>query len=427
MQHLSETAMACSPGSAAPPAHDSQDEPVQIAPTTMVAGEPAYISIDGALHHQWSVASGIWHHSATPSVHSLPDPNSSTNMIGPNSSTNPKVPAEVFSSAAQPASPPGAQPRPDQVFDPLGLWQPTPDVSAEVVCSAAQPASPPGALPSFSLNLDQFLLLLQMLHHGKTALAASDAATSQTVPQQLQDLDRAMESRPPELPETPLLLVPSAATPLYNALLQKLNSAKDPKILEKLAGSTVFDKLLYTKPYGSDTSADQPGDLASRFEHLLRVTNEQRQLHIRRLASRQDPRDLNANTLIFHADDMMEILNEWRNDPKRWCDKLHAIDNLPTQQERHQARKKRFSTMLFHLMGDRAIPELFIKYPICGTDQPAAIIRTFVNARQTWLNSEACKEAREISEKKEWRSPRKRPSQRKFLLRGKQKRAEEQW
>ena len=390
MQHLSETAMACSPGSAAPPAHDSQDEPVQIAPTTMVAGEPAYISIDGALHHQWSVASGIWHHSATPSVHSLPDPNSSTNMIGPNSSTNPKVPAEVFS-------------------------------------SAAQPASPPGALPSFSLNLDQFFVLLQMLHHGKTALAASDAATSQTVPQQLQDLDRAMESRPPELPETPLLLVPSAATPLYNALLQKLNSAKDPKILEKLTGSTVFDKLLYTKPYGSDTSADQPGDLASRFEHLLRVTNEQRQLHIRRLASRQDPRDLNANTLIFHADDMMEILNEWRNDPKRWCDKLHAIDNLPTQQERHQARKKRFSTMLFHLMGDRAIPELFIKYPICGTDQPAAIIRTFVNARQTWLNSEACKEAREISEKKEWRSPRKRPSQRKFLLRGKQKRAEEQW
>ncbi len=390
MQHLFETAMACSPGSAAPPAHDSQDEPVQIAPTTMVAGETHYAARPAEIVKR---------------------------------STNSKVPAEVFSSAAQPASPPGAQPHPDQVFDPLGLWQATPDVSAEVVCSAAQPASPPGALP----YLDQFLVLLQILHHGKTVLAASDAATSQAVPpvlpQQLQDLDRAMESRPPELPETPSLTAPSAATPLYNALLQKLNSAKDPKILEKLAGSTVFDKLLYTKPYGSDTSADQPGDLASRFEHLLRVTNEQRQLHIRRLASRQDPRDLNANTLIFHADDMMEILNEWRNDPKSWCDKLHAIDNLPTQQERHQARKKRFSTMLFHLMGDRAIPELFIKHPICGTDQPAAIISTFVNARQTWRDSEACKEAREISEKKD---PRKRPSQRKFWLRGKQKRAEEQ-
>ena len=394
MQHLFETAMACSPGSAAPPAHDSQDEPVQIAPTTMVAGETHYAARRAEIVKR---------------------------------STNSKVPAEVFSSAAQPASPPGAQPHPDQVFDPLGLWQPTSDVSAEVVCSAAQPASPLGALPSF----DQFFVLLQILHHGKTVLAASDAATSQAVPpvlpQQLQDLDRAMESRPPELPETPSLTAPSAATPLYNALLQKLNSAKDPKILEKLAGSTVFDKLLYTKPYGSDTSADQPGDLASRFEHLLRVTNEQRQLHIRRLASRQDPRDLNANTLIFHADDMMEILNEWRNDPKRWCDKLHAIDNLPTQQERHQARKKRFSTMLFHLMGDRAIPELFIKHPICGTDQPAAIISTFVNARQTWRNSEACKEARQISEKKEWRSPKKRPSQRNFLQRGKQKHAEEQW
>ena len=386
--------MACSPGSVAPPAHDSQDEPVQIAPTTMVAGETHYAARRAEIVKR---------------------------------STNSKVPAEVFSSAAQPASPPGAQPHPDQVFDPLGLWQPIPDVSAEVVCSASQPASPLGALPSF----DQFFVLLQILHHGKTVLAASDAATSQAVPpvlpQQLQDLDRAMESRPPELPETPSLTVPSAATPLYNALLQKLNSAKDPKILEKLAGSTVFDKLLYTKPYGSDTSADQPGDLASRFEHLLRVTNEQRQLHIRRLASRQDPRDLNANTLIFHADDMMEILNEWRNDPKRWCDKLHAIDNLPTQQEKHQARKKRFSTMLFHLMGDRAIPELFIKHPICGTDQPAAIISTFVNARQTWRNSEACKEARQISEKKEWRSPRKRPSQRNFLQRGKQKHAEEQW
>ena len=419
MQHLFETAMACSPGSAAPPAHDPQDEPVQIAPTTMVAGEPAYISIDGALHHQWSMASGIWRHSATLSVHSLPDPNSSTNS---------KVPAEVFSSAAQPASPPGAQPHLDQVFDPLELWQPIPDVSAEVVCSASQPASPLGALPMF----DQFFVLLQILHHGSTVLPASDAATSQAVPpvlpQQLQDLDRAMESRPPELPETlSLPETPCAATPLYNALLQKLKSAEDPKILEKLAGSTVFDKLLKTKPYGSDTSAAQPGDLASRFEHLLRVTNEQRQLHIRRLASRQDPRDLNANTLIFHAADMMEILNEWRNDPKRWCDKLHAIDNLPTQQEKHQARKKRFSTMLFHLMGDRAIPELFIKHPICGTDQPAAIISTFVNARQTWRNSEACKEARQISEKKEWRSPRKRPSQRNFLQRGKHKRVEEQW
>ena len=169
MQHLFETAMACSPGSAAPPAHDSQDKPVQIAPTTMVAGEPAYISIDGALHHQWSMASGIWRHSATLSVHSLPDPNSSTNS---------KVPAEVFSSAAQPASPPGAQPHPDQVFDPLGLWQLTPDVSAEVVCSAAQPASPLGALPSF----DQFFVLLQILHHGSTVLPASDAATSQAVP-----------------------------------------------------------------------------------------------------------------------------------------------------------------------------------------------------------------------------------------------------
>ena len=372
--------MACSPGSAAPPAHDSQDEPVQIAPTTMVAGET----------HCAARPTEIAKRSAAPCVHSLPNPNSNAaqpvhtavlhDMIGPNSSTNWKVPAEVFS-------------------------------------SAAQPASPPGALP----YLDQFLVLLQILHRGKTVLAASDAATSQAVPpvlpQQLQDLDRAMESRPPEL------MVPSAATPLYNALLQKLNRAEDPKILEKLAGSTVFDKLLYTKPYGSDTSADQPGDLASRFEHLLRVTNEQRQLHIRRLASRQDPRDLNANTLIFHADDMMEILNEWRNDPKSWCDKLHAIDNLPTQQERHQARKKRFSTMLFHLMGDRAIPELFIKHPICGTDQAAAIISTFVNARQTWRDSEACKEAREISEKKD---PRKRPSQRKFWLRGKQKRAEEQ-
>ena len=406
--------MACSPGSAAPPAHDSQDKPVQIAPTTMVAGEPAYISIDGALHHQWSMASGIWRHSATLSVHSLPDPNSSTNS---------KVPAEVFSSAAQPASPPGAQPHLDQVFDPLELWQPIPDVSAEVVCSASQPASPLGALPMF----DQFFVAW-----FAAWCAASDAATSQAVPpvlpQQSQDLERAMESRPPELPETlSLPETPCAATPLYNALLQKLKSAEDPKILEKLAGSTVFDKLLKTKPYGSDTSAAQPGGLASRFEHLLRVTNEQRQLHIRRLAARQDPRDLNANTLIFHAADMMEILNEWRNDPKRWCDKLHAIDNLPTQQERHQARKKRFSTMLFHLMGDRAIPELFIKHPICGTDQPAAIISTFVNARQTWRRSEACKEAREISKKKDWRSPRKRPSQRNFLQRGKHKCAEEQW
>ena len=95
--------MACSPGSAAPPANDSQDEPVQIAPTTMVAGET----------HCAARPTEIAKRSAAPCVHSLPNPNSNAaqpvhtavlhDMIGPNSSTNWKVPAEVFSSAAQPA------------------------------------------------------------------------------------------------------------------------------------------------------------------------------------------------------------------------------------------------------------------------------------------------------------------------------------
>ena len=79
-----------------------------------------------------------------------------------------------------------------------------------------------------------------------------------------------------DLEEAPSLMVPSAETPRYSALLKKLNSAEDLTILDDLASFTVHDKLLYKRPYGSaEQRDDEPYALAERFEHLLRVTDEE--------------------------------------------------------------------------------------------------------------------------------------------------------
>ena len=500
------------PRSAAPPADDSQNETVQIAPKTIVgtrtpcAARPAQVVERSAARPAahtgfytfayynigWQSGSKRLHHTkenlaaeicdlvrakcvdAVGISEVFPTQQCCTNLIEPNTGTqpSPEVSAGELTSDAQPASPPGL-PRlatppvsptesrsgsestpvtakssgqestkassssshpysqsPQHEQSTTTATQVSPEILAEVINSAAQPASPTGAQPHFFDPLG-------ILHRKDAEAGVADAAVAQAsapvLPEELEELNLAMDSTPMmhtgyvdprllELEEASSLMVPSAATPRYSALLQKLNSAEDQQILQELAAFTVFDKLLDKKPYGSaEQPADEPYALAFRFEHLLRVTDEQRQLHIARLVSREDPRDLNANTLIFNEEDMIETLNEWRNNPASWCDKLQAITDLQTPQKQHQARKRRFSTMLFHLMGDKAMAEMFIKHPISGTEQPGPILRKFAVSWQTWRYSPARQAARQISERKE--KSLKRLGHQKYLLHEKQKSA----
>jgi len=285
--------------------------------------------------------------------------------------------------------------------------------------SAAQPASPSG-------------------HAGLNDVASSipDTGASPAVDaEELSELGLGLEpstmshageldSNSEDLEEAPSLMVPSQATPRYSAFLQKVASAGDEDVLADLADITVWNTLKYIKPHNS---AEQPGRdqgepyaLSLRFEHLLAVTQRQRELYIEELASRRDPRAKSAATLIFTEMDMKTIMNKWRDNYDTWSNNLQALNNQPTAQRRHAAVHGRFTTMLFQLMGDKALVETFIKFPICSAEQPASecirILRDFARNWQIWRNSDQRKAARKISEKKQPDDPTRRLGQQIFLL-----------
>ena len=204
-----------------------------------------------------------------------------------------------------------------------------------------------------------------------------------------------------DLEQAPSLMVPTHETPRYCALLQILASTEDENLLAALADLTVFDKLKFQQPHGSaeqpDRDRDEPYALARRFEYFLEVTDEQRQLYIQELWSQWDPRVTtweSASTLIFTETDMKKIMNSWKGKPQTWSNNPHA-------QRRHDACHRNFHTMLFQLMGCKALVSTFIKYPICSAQQPASILRDFARNWQTWRDSEERKAVRQMSEKKE--------------------------
>ena len=147
--------------------------------------------------------------------------------------------------------------------------------------------------------------------------------------------------------------------------------------MDALADFGNFDKLKFKKPYGS---AEQPADkrddpyqLGLRTEHLLAVTNKQRSNHIERLASRHDVRAQSPNTLVFTIDDMKEIMNQWRKHPATWSNSLEDINEMQTSQAKHLKFKSNFNTMLFQIFGNKALVELFVRFPMCSAEQPGVI------------------------------------------------------
>ena len=220
-----------------------------------------------------------------------------------------------------------------------------------------------------------------------------------------------------DLEEAPSLIVPTHATPRYNALLEILASTEDEYLLTALADLTVFDKLKYKPPYGSaeqlDRDEDEPYALAFRFEYFLEVTDTQRQSYIQELWSQWDHRVAtwqSASTLIFTETDMKNIMKSWESKPATWSKNPHA-------QRRHNACHRNFHSMLFQLMGCKPLVSTFIKYPISSAQQPASLLRDFAVNWQTWRDSEERKAVQQMSEKKDPDDPTRRLGTQIYLLR----------
>ena len=135
-----------------------------------------------------------------------------------------------------------------------------------------------------------------------------------------------------------------------------------------------------------------------RIENILSKTNQQRQLHINRLAARHDHRAQQGGSLIFNDDDMTEVLNQWRKEPQTWMrsDTLQNLSKLRPQAA-HQKTKGAFSTMLFELFGNKSLTETFIRFPICSPVQAASILKKFAKAWKTCKETEEYKRARMLS------------------------------
>ena len=211
-----------------------------------------------------------------------------------------------------------------------------------------------------------------------------------------------------DLEEAPSLIVPTHATPRYNALVEIFASTEDQYLLTALADLTVFDKLKYKPPYGSaeqlDRDEDEPYDLGLRFEHFLEVTDTQREAYIQKLWSQWDHRITtwqSASTLIFTETDMKNIMRSWESKPETWSKNPHA-------QRGHDACHRNFHTFLFQLMGCKPLVSTFIKYPISSAQQPASLLREFAVNWQTWRASEERKAVRQMSQKKDPDDPTRR-------------------
>ena len=103
--------------------------------------------------------------------------------------------------------------------------------------------------------------------------------------------------------------------------------------MESLASICLFGDLKNKPPAVNAAQPDH--DLTSRCDMSMRIgcllakTNEQRELHIVRLALRNDPSLCHTDFLIFHDENMKGILNEWRNQPETWMrnETLQTLEN----------------------------------------------------------------------------------------------------
>jgi len=99
------------------------------------------------------------------------------------------------------------------------------------------------------------------------------------------------------------LVIPTFATPLFNALLRRLEKTVDESIIGSLGGLCLYGDLQNKPPAVSAAQPDHnpttPYDMSMRVECLLSKTNEQHELHIARLVQRGDARLRHGHCLIL--------------------------------------------------------------------------------------------------------------------------------
>ena len=247
-----------------------------------------------------------------------------------------------------------------------------------------------------------------------------DDASLTTDDEENWELDSSTMRYDGELAQAPSLIVPTHETPRLRALLQTLASTDDDYILATLADLTVFNPS-HVSAEQPDRAQGEPYALAKRFENFLEVTDKQRQLYIRKLWSRGDHRVATwerCATLIFTETDMKDIMKSWKRSPATWSKNPHA-------QRRHNACHSSFQSMLFQLMGCKALVAMFIKYPICSAQQPASLLKDFAVNWRTWRESEERKAVQQMHKKKELDDPTRRLSTQIFFLRREQQIGEE--
>ena len=280
--------------------------------------------------------------------------------------------------------------------------------AAESSSSAAQPAVQPAPPKPINTKPIDAVAGSQVLTEAHTSNSAAQPASPSDRPKPISPGDVeafSEESEEEVMPDprdrdygkvvaAPSLIIPSQQTPLYESFLRRLAATNDDGTLESLADFCIYDKLKFKQPYGSAAQpadqTDDPYELGLRMEHLLTVTHKQRSLHIERLGSKGDPRADSPDTLIFTGDDMAETLNTWRRHPETWSNATQGIGG-----------KGRFNAMLFEIFGNRALVEMFIRFPMCSAEQPAPLLRSFAERWQTWRESDEAKRVVELSQRKE--------------------------
>ena len=103
----------------------------------------------------------------------------------------------------------------------------------------------------------------------------------------------------------------------------------------------------------------------------------------------------------FSDNDMIEIMNSWRNTPTLWMkgDNLEMLNNLWGPQ-RHDYVKSRFGAMKFHLLGNEALVDYIVRYNLRGAVQPEAL-QAFCERWRLYTLTEQYQKAKNASEKQE--------------------------
>ena len=110
----------------------------------------------------------------------------------------------------------------------------------------------------------------------------------------------------------------------------------------------------------------------------MKLLQEQRDLHKKRLQRTMDPRVMRTrHDIQFSDEDMNIIMHEWRSTPDKWM-QPRSSQKLQTRsrQQRHQTIKSSFGAMKFQFLGNAALVDHIIRFNLCGAAEPA-MVRNF--------------------------------------------------